>query len=141
MSVILRKTNALWNLIRFLLFRNQLNFWTWSKWAISYRLESVRSKTSNKKEWLLLMFLLSSFMTSIYSIISIETRLVTHFSGYEIITLHYKGMLYVSNHDFLLLAYWNITKFPGSIHFPLVTLICQLKFQQLFILFVLRKKD
>ena len=28
------------------------------------------------------------FMTSIYSIISIEIRLVTHFSGYEIITLH-----------------------------------------------------
>ena len=27
------------------------------------------------------------FMTSIYSIISIEIRLVTHFSGYEIITL------------------------------------------------------
>ena len=29
------------------------------------------------------MFLLQSFMTSIYSITSIETRLVTHFSGYK----------------------------------------------------------
>ena len=34
-------------------------------------------------------------MTSIYSIISIETRLVTHFSGYKTITLHEKAMLYV----------------------------------------------
>ena len=41
-------------------------------------------------------------MTSIDSIMSIETSLVTHFSGYEIITLHSKGMLYVSNHDFSL---------------------------------------
>ena len=50
-------------------------------------------------------------MTSIYSIISIETSLVTHFSRYEIITLHWKGMLYVSNHDFslfCLLKYYQI---------------------------------
>ena len=39
-------------------------------------------------------------MTSMYSIISIETRLVTHFSGYKTITLHEKAMLYVLNHDF-----------------------------------------
>ena len=39
-------------------------------------------------------------MASIYSIISIETRLVTHFSGYKTITLHEKAMLYVLNHDF-----------------------------------------
>ena len=32
-------------------------------------------------------------MTSIYSIISTETRLVTHFSGYKTITLHEKAML------------------------------------------------
>ena len=38
-------------------------------------------------------------MTSIYSIISIETRLVTHFSGYKTITIHEKAMLYVLNHD------------------------------------------
>ena len=40
-------------------------------------------------------------MTSIYSIISIETRLVTHFSGYKTITLHEKAMLYVLNHKIL----------------------------------------
>ena len=39
-------------------------------------------------------------MTSIYSIISIETRLVTHFSGYKTIKLHEKAMLYVLNQDF-----------------------------------------
>ena len=39
-------------------------------------------------------------MTSIYSIISIELRLVTHFSGYKIITLHEKAMLHLLNHDF-----------------------------------------
>ena len=39
-------------------------------------------------------------MTSIYSMISIETRLVMHFSGYKTITLHEKAMLYVLNHDF-----------------------------------------
>ena len=31
-------------------------------------------------------------MTSIYSIISIEVRLVTHFSGYKAIALHEKAM-------------------------------------------------
>ena len=40
-------------------------------------------------------------MTSIYSIISIETRLVIHFSGYKTITLHEKAMLYVLNHKIL----------------------------------------
>ena len=40
-------------------------------------------------------------MTSIYSIISIETRFVTHFSGYKTITLHEKAMLYVLNHKIL----------------------------------------
>ena len=39
-------------------------------------------------------------MTSIYSITSIETRLVTHFSGYKRVTLHEKAMLYVLNHNF-----------------------------------------
>ena len=39
-------------------------------------------------------------MTSIYSIISIETRLVTHFSGYKKITLREKAVLYVLNHSF-----------------------------------------
>ena len=39
-------------------------------------------------------------MASIYSIISIETRLVTHFSGYKTIKLHEKAMLYVLNQDF-----------------------------------------
>ena len=62
-------------------------------------------------------------MTSIYSIISIETRLVTHFNGCKTITLHEKAMLYVLNHDFRFFAYWNITKFCRSIHFALVTLI------------------
>ena len=38
-------------------------------------------------------------MTSVYSIISIETRLVTYFSGYKTITIHEKAMLYVLNHD------------------------------------------
>ena len=33
-------------------------------------------------------------MTSIYSIISIETRFVTHLSGYKTITLHEKAMIY-----------------------------------------------
>ena len=79
-------------------------------------------------------------MTSIYSIISIETRLVTHFSGYKTITLHEKAMLYVLNHDFRFFAYWNITKFCRSIHFALVTLIYQINSKQLFILFALRKK-
>ena len=40
-------------------------------------------------------------MTSIYSITSIETRLVTHFNGYKTITLHEKAMLYVLNHKIL----------------------------------------
>ena len=62
----------------------------------------LQSRTFNKKEWLRLMVLLKSFMTSIYSIISVETSLVTHFSGYEMITLHKKAMSYVSNHDFSL---------------------------------------
>ena len=62
-------------------------------------------------------------MTSIYSIISIETRLVTHFSGYKTITLYGKAMLYVLNHDFRFFAYWNITEFCRSIHFALVTLM------------------
>ena len=88
-------------------------------------------------------------MTSIYSIISIETRLVTHFNGYKTVTFHEKAMLYVLNHerlvthfngyktvtfhekamlyvlnhDFCFFAYWNITKFCRSIHFALVTLI------------------
>ena len=44
-------------------------------------------------------------MTSIYSIISTETRLVTHFSGYKIIILYEKAMLYVLNHDFRFFAY------------------------------------
>ena len=48
------------------------------------------------------MFLLQSFMITIYSIISIETSLVTHFSGYKTITLHQKAMLYVLNRDFLI---------------------------------------
>ena len=78
-------------------------------------------RTLSKKDWLLLMFLFESFMTSIYSIISIETRLVTHFSGYKTITLHEKAMLYVLNHDFRSFTYWNITKFCRSIYFPLVT--------------------
>ena len=51
LSDILHKSNALWNLIRFLLARNQLNFWTWSKWAISYRLESVRAMLFSTKLW------------------------------------------------------------------------------------------
>ena len=62
-------------------------------------------------------------MASIYSILSIETRLVTHFGGYKTIALHEKAMLYVLNHDFRFFAYWNITKFCRSIHFALVTLI------------------
>ena len=40
-------------------------------------------------------------MISSNSIISIETRLVTHFSGYKTITLHEKAMLYVLNHKIL----------------------------------------
>ena len=39
-------------------------------------------------------------MTTIYSIISIETRLATYFSGYKTITLHEKAMLNVLNDDF-----------------------------------------
>ena len=62
-------------------------------------------------------------MTSIHSIISIETGLVTHFSGYKIIALHYKGMLYVLKHDFRFFAYLNIAKLCKSIDFALVTLI------------------
>ena len=50
------------------------------------------------------MFLLQSFMTSIYSIISNETRLVTQFNGCKTITLHEKAMLYVLNHDFRFFA-------------------------------------
>ena len=63
-------------------------------------------------------------MTSIYSIIFIETRLVTHFSKYKTITLHEKAMSYVLNHDFRFLAYSNITKLCRSTHLALVTLIC-----------------
>ena len=81
------------------------------------------AKTLHEKDWILLMFLSQSFMTSIYSIISIEARLVTHFSGYKTTALHKKAMLYVLNHDFRFFAYWNIIKFCKSIHFALVTLI------------------
>ena len=59
-------------------------------------------------------------MTSIYSIISIETGLVTHFSGYKTITLHEKAMLYVLNHDFRFFTYRNITKFCKSIPFAFI---------------------
>ena len=85
----------------------------------------VRPRTLYKKDWdwLLLLFPLLSFMTSICSIVSIETRLVTHFSGYKTITLHEKAVLYVLNDDFRIFTYWNITKFCRSIHFALVTLI------------------
>ena len=65
----------------------------------------VYSRTLYKKGQLLLMLLLKSFMTSIYFIISIETRLVTHFSGYKTITLHEKAMLYVLDHDFCFFVY------------------------------------
>ena len=51
LSDILHKSNALWNLIRFLLVRNLLNFWTWSKWAISYRLESIWAMFFSTKLW------------------------------------------------------------------------------------------
>ena len=44
-------------------------------------------------------------MTSIYSIISVETKLVTHLSGYKTITLHEKAVLYVLNYDFRFFAY------------------------------------
>ena len=37
--------------------------------------------------------------------LSIETKLVTHFSGYKTITLHEKAMLYVLNHDVRFFAY------------------------------------
>ena len=47
----------------------------------------------------------SNLMTSIYSIISIEARLVMHFSGYKTITLHEKAMIYVLNHDFRFFAH------------------------------------
>ena len=50
-------------------------------------------------------------MTSSHSNISIEPRLVTHFSGYKTITPQEKAMLYVLNHDFLLfllLKYYKI---------------------------------
>ena len=40
-------------------------------------------------------------MTSIYSIISIEARLVTHFSGYKTSTPHGKAMLYVFTFSFI----------------------------------------
>ena len=58
------------------------------------------TRTLYKKDRPLLMFILKSFMISIYSIISIETKLVTHFSGYNTIALHEKPMLHVLNHDF-----------------------------------------
>ena len=38
-------------------------------------------------------------------IISIETRLVTHFGEYKTIALHEKAMLYVLNHHFHFFAY------------------------------------
>ena len=70
-------------------------------------------------------------MTSIYSSISIETRLVTHFKVYKIIMLHLKGMLYVLNHDFRFFPNWNITKFCRSIDFALFNLIYQRNLQQI----------
>ena len=98
-------------------------FWTSGFESVGIVFYSLSARTLYKNNWLLLMFLLLSFMTSIYSIISIEIRLVTHFSGYKTITLHEKAMLYVLNDDFRFFAYWNITKFCRSIHFALVTLI------------------
>ena len=50
-------------------------------------------------------------MTSIYSIISIKTRLVTHFSGYKTITLHKKAMLYVLEHNFRFLLIETLQNF------------------------------
>ena len=52
-------------------------------------------------------------MTSIYFIISTETRHVTHFGGYKTIALHEKAILYVLSHDFLffrLLKYYKILR-------------------------------
>ena len=74
-------------------------------------------------------------MASIYSIISTETKLVTHFSEHKTITLHEKAMLYVLNHGFRFIAYGNIAKFCRSIHFALVTLIYQTRNSCLFSLF------
>ena len=53
-------------------------------------------------------------MTSIYSIISIETKLVTHLSGHKTVTLHEKAMLHVLNHDFRFFASSNIKKICRS---------------------------
>ena len=83
----------------------------------------VRPRTLCKKDWILLMFLLYNFMISIYSSISIETELVTHFSGYKIITIPLKRVLHVLNHNFYFFTYRNITKFSKSIPSALVTLI------------------
>ena len=63
-------------------------------------------------------------MTPIYSIISIETTFVTHFSGCKTITLHEKAMLHVLKHDFRFFTSLNITKFCRDIRFALVTLTC-----------------
>ena len=79
-------------------------------------------------------------MTSIYSSISIETGLVTYFSGYKTVILHEKAILYVLNHDFRFFAYRNITKFCRSIHFALLNLMYQRNSQQLLILFILRNR-
>ena len=54
-------------------------------------------------------------MASINSIISIETRLVTHFSGYKTIKLHEKAMLYVLNHDFRFFALNVLDKILNSL--------------------------
>ena len=61
-------------------------------------------------------------MISIYSSISIETELVTHFSGYKIIKIPLKRVLHVLNHNFYFFTYRNITKFSKSIPSALVTL-------------------
>ena len=59
-------------------------------------------------------------MTSIYSVISIETRLATDFSGYKTITIHEKAMLYVLNHYFCFFAYLKVV----SATFLLVCFVC-----------------
>ena len=94
-------------------------------WKSKSKASSIWPRTFNKKEWLLLIFLLQAFMTSIYSIISIETRLVTHFSWYEIITLHYKGILICFKPRFFTFSLIEILlNFVDTYHFSLVTLIC-----------------
>ena len=79
-------------------------------------------------------------MTSDYSSIPIETELVTNFRVYKIAALYKTWNAICFKIRFAPFTYRNVTKLCRNTYFGLVTLLYQVNFQYLLILFVLRNK-